>query len=366
MRGDDPKLPAIWSYVSPEARVPQDHPLRPVRLMTERALAELDPLFERLYSKVGRPSIPPEQLLRALLLQLLYSVRSERLLMERLDSDLLFRWFVGLNADDPIWDVTVFTKNRERLLRGEVAAAFFRAIVAQAREAALLSDEHFSVDGTLIEAWAGQKSFRPKGEDGSGTPAAAGGEGDFKGQRRTNETHESTTDPDARLFRKGDGQEARLCFMGHVLMENRSGLAVGGTLTLASGSAEREAALALLRRPRRRRKRRGEQRMTLGADKAYDTTDFVADLRERHITPHVAQNTSNRRSAIDHRTTRHPGYAMSQHARRGIERVNGWVKTTALLRKTRHRGKDRVGWIFTLALAAYDMVRMRTLLAATA
>jgi len=241
MRGDDPKAGAMWSYRTPEQRVPADHPLRPVRAMTERALAELDPLFNRLYAKTGRPSIPPEQLLRALLLQLLYSVRSERLLMERLDYDLLFRWFVGLNADDPVWDVTVFTKNRERLLRGEVAQAFFDAVLRQAREAALLSDEHFSVDGTLVEAWAGQKSFRPK--DGPGGPA--GGAGDFKGQQRRNDTHQSTTDPEARLYRKGHSQEARLCYLGHVLMENRSGLAVAGTLTEANGYAERAAALAL-------------------------------------------------------------------------------------------------------------------------
>ena len=357
MRGDDPKAGALWSYRTPEQRVPEDHPLRPVRAMTERALAELDPLFNRLYAKTGRPSIPPEQLLRALLLQLLYSVRSERLLMERLDYDLLFRWFVGLNADDPVWDVTVFTKNRERLLRGEVAQAFFAAVLRQARERDLLSDEHFSVDGTLVEAWAGQKSFRRK--DGPGGPA--GGAGDFKGQQRRNDTHQSTTDPEARLYRKGHSQEARLCYLGHVLMENRSGLAVAGTLTEANGYAERDAALALLGETRVLRR----EHATLGADRAYDTADFVRAVRALGLTPHVAQNTTNRRSAIDGRTTRHAGYQASGFARRRIERIFGWTKTIGLLRKTRHRGRRRVGWMFTLGLAAHNLVRMRTLMPAT-
>jgi len=359
MRGDDPKAGALWSYRTPEQRVPADHPLRTVRAMTERALAELDPLFSRLYAKGGRPSVPPEQLLRALLLQLLYSVRSERLLMERLDYDLLFRWFVGLNADDPVWDVTVFTKNRERLLRGEVAQAFFAAVLRQARERNLLSDEHFSVDGTLVEAWAGQKSFRPK--DGRGPRGSAPAEGDFRGKPRRNDTHQSTTDPEARLYRKGNGQEAKLSYLGHVLMENRSGLALAGTLTLATGYAEREAALSLLRQTRALR---GEH-ATLGADRAYDTADFVRDVRAEGLTPHVAQNTTNRRSAIDGRTTHHPGYRQSGFARRRIERIFGWLKTIGLLRKTRHRGRRRVGWLFTLGLAAHNLVRMRTLLTAT-
>jgi transposase len=354
MRGDQPGQGAVWSYVRLEERVPADHPLRAIRAMTDRALTELDPLFDQMYSKVGRPSIPPEQLLRALLLQALYSVRSERLLVEELQYNLLFRWFVGLEVDDRLWDVTVFTKNRERLLRGDVAQAFFAAVVAQAREKGLLSDEHFSVDGTLIEAWAGQKSFRPKGGGG----AAPGGSGDFKGERRRNDTHASTTDPDARLYTKAPGQTAHLCFMAHVLMENKNGLAVGGALTSASGSAEREAALEMIRAVR--------PGATLGADKGYDTAAFVAALRERGVVPHVAQNTTRRRSAIDRRTTRHVGYAMSQHARRAIERVNGWTKTIALMRKTRHRGKRRVGWAFTFALAAYDLVRMRSLLAVPA
>ncbi|MDE3193712.1 MAG: IS5 family transposase [Chloroflexota bacterium] len=351
MRREPPDQGAVWSYVRLEERVPQDHPLRRIRAMTDRALRDLDPLFDRLYAKTGRPSIPPEWLLRALLLQALYSVRSERLLMEELQYNLLFRWFVGLEVDDRVWDVTVFTKNRERLLRGDVAQAFFSAVIAQAREQDLLSDEHFSVDGTLIEAWAGHKSFRPKDAAG-GTP---GGSGDFKGRPRRNDTHQSTTDPEARLFRKGDGHEARLAFLGHVLMDHRCGLAVGGTLTAADGFAERAAALALVRSVTRR------PRATLAADKAYDAAELVGALREEGVTPHVAQNTTRRRSAIDGRTTRHPGYAMSQQARRAIERINGWIKTVALMRKTRHRGRRRVGWAFTFALAAYDLVRMRNL-----
>lgn len=358
MRGDDPKAGDMWSYRTPEQRVPADHPLRSVRLMTERALAELDPLFDRLYAKGGRPSVPPEQLLRALLLQLLYSVRSERLLMERLDYDLLFRWFVGLNADDPVWDVTVFTKNRERLLRGEVAQAFFDAVLRQARERDLLSDEHFSVDGTLVEAWAGHKSFRPKDQGGRG---GASGAGNFRGKVRRNDTHQSTTDPEARLYRKGDAHPAVLSYLGHVLMENRSGLAVAGALTAATGYAERDAALALLREIRATRR----PQATLGADRAYDTAEFVRAVRAEGLTPHVAQNITHRRSAIDARTTRHPGYLQSGFARRRIERIFGWTKTIGLLRKTRHRGRARVGWMFTLGLAAHNLVRMRTLMPAT-
>lgn len=355
MRGDDVKQGAMWSYVSPEARIPQDHPLRPIRTMVDQALADLDPLFRRLYSTIGRPSIAPEMLLRALVLQVLYTVRSERLLMEQLDYNLLYRWFVGLNADDPVWDVTVFTKNRERLLGGEIAAAFFERVIAQARTAGLLSDEHFTVDGTLIEAWASQASFRPK--DGSGP--GPGAPGDFKGRRRRNDTHRSTTDPEARLYRKGPSQEARLCYQGHVLSDNRHGLAVGGVVSVASGTAERDAALALIRGARRR------ARATLGMDKGYDSRELVAALRAEQVTPHVSQNTTNRRSAIDGRTTRHPGYAVSQGKRRLAEGVFGWTKTIGLVRKTKHRGRRRVGWMFTFGLAVYDLVRMRTLLAAS-
>lgn len=350
MRGEDARQGSMWSYLSPEARVRNDHPLRPIRAMTDQALIELDPLFAKLYSKIGRPSIPPEQLLRALVLQLLYSIRSERLLMEELDYNLLFRWFVGLSADDPVWDVTVFTKNRERFITGEVAGQFFAAVVGQARGAGLLSDEHFTVDGTLIEAWAGQKSFQPKDKGTGGTP---GSPGDFKGQRRRNDTHQSTTDSQARLFRKGDRQDARLSYLGHVLSDNRHGLAVGGTVTEASGFAEREAALALAEAVPRG--------ATMGCDKAYDTADFVAALRCRGITPHVSQNTSRRRSAIDGRTTRHPGYAMSQSSRRCGERVHGWLKTIGLQRKTHQRGRSRVDAAFVFALAVYDLVRLRSL-----
>jgi transposase len=362
MRGDDLKQGHMWSYLSPEARVPNDHPLRSIKAMTDRALRELDPLFARMYSRIGRPSIAPEMLLRALVLQTLYTVRSERLLMERLDSDMVFRWFVGLNADDPIWDVTVFTKNRERLERDEVAQRFFERVIAQAKEAGLLSDEHFTVDGTLIEAWASHASFKPTdGTADKDEPPGAGGrpgEGDFKGQRRRNDTHRSTTDPDARLYRKGNGQEARLCYLGHVLTENRHGLAVGGEITLATGTAEREAALALINAVPRR------AHATLGCDKAYDARAFVADLRERGVTPHVCRNsTLHRGSAVDGRTTRHPGYEVSQTKRRLAEGVHGWIKTVGLLRKTRHRGTPRVDWVFTFTLAVYDLVRMRKLIA---
>ena len=362
MRGDEPRIDSMWSYRTPEQRVPPDHPLRAIRTMVDRALVELDPVFRRMYSPIGRPSIPPEQLLRALVLQLLYSVRSERLLMEQLDADMRFRWFVGLNADDPVWDPTVFTKNRTRLLKGDVAQRFFAAVLRQAKAADLLNDEHFSVDGTLIEAWASQQSFKPKdpGTRKHRTPRTPpGGAGDFKGQHRSNETHRSTTDPDARLYRTGNAQEARRCYLGHVLSENRHGLAVGGILSQATGTAERDAALALITTLPR------AAHVTLGADKAYDTRDFVAALRAAGVTPHVSQNTTTRRSAIDGRTTRHPGYAVSAFKRRLAEGVFGWTKTVGLLRKTRHRGTTRVGWVFTFTLAVYDLVRMRTLIPVT-
>jgi transposase len=360
MRGGDRNTGAFFSYVSCEARVSKDHPLRAIREIVNTALEALSADFEALYAKVGRPSIAPEKLLRALLLQAFYSVRSERQLMEQLDYNLLFRWFVGLAADDPIWDVTVFTKNRERLVEGEVAAKFLTAVLKEPRVRELLSAEHFSVDGTLIEAWASMKSFRPK--DGSGEPPTAGrnGERDFHGEKRRNETHASTTDPDARLYRKGPGQAAKLAYMGHVLMENRNALVVDTRLTLATGTAEREAALEMAAT------RPGNHRITLGADKAYDTAEFVANLRQCNVTPHVAQSTSNRRSAIDGRTTRHPGYAISSRCRKRIEEIFGWTKATAGLRKTRHRGLTRVGWIFTLTAAAYNLVRLPKLLGAAA
>ena len=358
MRGGDERSEGLFSYVSCEARVPANHPLRAIRAIVDEALEVLSADFAGLYSRIGRPSIPPEKLLRALLLQAFYSIRSERQLMEQMDYNLLFRWFVGLAMDAPIWDVTVFTKNRERLLAGDVAAKFLSAIISQARVQALLSDDHFSVDGTLIEAWASVKSFRSKDEGGPGddddggtvasrgeqaaTPTDRNAGRDFRGEKRSNATHASTTDPDARLFKKARGQAAKLCHMAHVLMENRNGLVVDAILTHATGTAEREAALTMLGRME------GRHRITLGADKNYDTAAFVAALREMGVTPHVAQNNTNRRSAIDGRTTRHPGYGLSQKIRKRIEEVFGWAKTCGTMRKTRHRGQDRVGWSFTL------------------
>ena len=351
MRGEDRPQSVMFSYVHLEDRVPQDHPLRAVRELANEALRRISRRLSARYSHTGRPSIPPEQLLRALLLQCLYTVRSERLLMEQLDYNLLFRWFVGLEMDDPVWDATVFSKNRERLLAGDVAEAFFQAVVAKAREAGLLSDEHFTVDGTLIEAWAGQKSFRPKDEDeGDG---AAPSERDFHGERRKNDTHESKTDPDARLYRKGKGKEARLVHMGHALTDNRHGLVVGTRTTVATGTAEREAAEAMVR------DLGVTKRITLGGDKGYDTRSCIDALRACHVTPHVAQKQD---SAIDGRTTRHAGYGISQWKRKAIEQCFGWMKTVGGLRKTRYRGTERVGWMFTFTLAAYDLVRMRTLL----
>jgi transposase len=359
MRGDDPQQAAMFSYIAPEERVPPDHPLRTIRVMVDALLKELSPRFALLYSSTGRPSIAPEKLLRALLLQVLYTIRSERRLMEQLDYNLLFRWFVGLNMDDPVWDPSTFSKNRERLLKGDVATAFFDQVLAQARERNLLSDDHFTVDGTLIEAWAGQKSFKrkqadppPEPPDDPGNPSI-----DFRGERRTNATHASTTDPEARLFKKAKGQEAKLSYLGHVLMENRHGLVVDSRVTQATGMAEREAALAMAEAIP------GQQRATLGADKNDDTRDFVHELRQLRVTPHVAQNTSGRSSAIDGRTTRHPGYAVSQRKRKCVEEIFGWMKTVGLLRKTRHRGLARVGWMFTFAAAVYNLVRMRTLAA---
>jgi transposase len=355
MRGDDAQQATMWSAVSPEQRVPADHPLRPLRALTNQALADLSPAFEQLYACTGRPSIAPEKLLRALLLQVLYTVRSERLLMEQLDYNLLFRWFVGLNMDDRVWDVTVFTKNRERLLEGDVARAFFERVLEQARQRGLLSDEHFTVDGTLIDAWASLKSFKrkdapPTMPDDPGNPTV-----NFHGERRSNATHASTTDPQALLYRKGDKREAKLCYQGHVLMENRHGLAVDGTLTAATGYGERAGALEMVGRVAR------TGRITLGADKGYDIRDFVGAVRLLDVTPHVAQNTSNRSSAIDARTTRHAGYAVSQEKRKRIEEIFGWLKTVGLLRQTRHRGRARVGWMFLFGLAVYNLVRIRNL-----
>jgi transposase len=359
MRGSDQRSGSLFSYVDLESRVRGDHPLRPIREIVNRALSDLSVEFDAIYAAgVGRPSIPPERLLRALLLQAFYGIRSERQIMERLEYDLLFRWFVGLGVDDAAWDQTTFGKNRDRLLAGDVAHKFLAAVLAHPRVKRLLSTEHFSVDGTLIEAWASMKSFRPK--DGSGEPPATGrnGESDFHGQNRSNETHESATDPDARLYRKGPGREARLCFMGHALMENRHGLVVDACLTKADGHAERIAALHMIE-PRADRPRR----VTLGADKAYDAEDFINELRLINVAPHVAAKA--RGSAIDGRTTRHAGYKISQVIRKRIEEVFGWAKSAAGLRKTRHQGLGRVGWQFTLTMAAYNLIRLPKLLATT-
>lgn len=356
MRGDDPRHEAMFSYITPEARVRPDHPLRPIRQMTDAALARLSRRFDRLYATTGRPSIPPEQLLRALLLQMLYSIRSERLLMEELDYSVLYRWFVGLSLDDPIWDATTFTKNRDRLLDGDIAAAFFAEVLAAIRGDGLLSDEHFTVDGTLLEAWASQKSFKPKGAspppDDPKNPTV-----NFHGQTRRNDTHASTTDPDARLYKKAIGHEAKLAYLGHLLTENRHGLIIDAMVTLATGTAERDAAIAMLEDLPPRRTRR-----TVGADKLFDTRGWVAAVRAMGITPHVAQYVRPRGgSAIDARTTRHPGYAVSQRLRKLIEQVFGWMKTVGLLRKLRHRGRRLVAWMFTFGAAAYNLVRWRNL-----
>ena len=365
MRGGDERQGAMLSYRTMEERIPADHPLRPLRDMVDEALAALSPQFAVLYAPVGRPSIAPERLLRALLLQILFTVRSERQLMEHLEYNLLYRWFVGLGMDEAVWDVTVFTKNRDRLLRGDIAQAFFTQVLAQARP--LLSAEHFTVDGTLLEAWASVKSMVPLSEEETpGAPPAPPDDPgnptvNFHGERRTNATHRSRTDPEARLYKKGKFREAKPSYMGHVLMENRHGLVVNATVTQATGTAEREAALALTAAIPG-----AEHRATLGADKGYDTAAFVADLRARAITPHVAQNTSNRRSAIDARTTRHPGYAVSQRIRKRVEEVFGWLKTIGLMRKLRHRGRATVDWIFVLATAMYNLIRIRTIRQAAA
>jgi len=348
----------MFSYVSPEDRVPADHPLRPIRLMTDIALQALSSAFERMYVAFGRPSIAPEKLLRALLLQVLYSVRSERMLMEQLEYNLLFRWFVGLNMDEPVWVASVFSKNRDRLLEGDIARKFFDEILEQAAAAQLTSDEHFSVDGSLIEAWASQKSFQRKhGADATPPDDPGNPTVNFRGEQRRNETHESKTDPDARLARKSGGHEAKLAYCGNVLIENRNGLVVDTELMQPSGTAERDAAMLMAARIE------GDGRVTVAADKAYDTKDFVAVMRDLNVTPHVAQNEKRPGgSSIDGRTTRHAGYQLSQRKRKRIEEVFGWMKTVGMLRKTRHRGVFKVGWVFTFTAAAYNLVRMRNLL----
>ena len=358
MRGNDHQQTNMYSYLSPEQRVRANHPLRAIRAMADEALQNMSGRFDAMYAKTGRPSIPPEKLLRAQLIQMLYSIRSERLLMEEIDYSMLFRWFLGMNLDEPVWDVTVFTKNRNRLLEGDVAREFLREVVALAQAHGLTSDEHFTVDGTLVEAWASLKSFQRKDDlkrppDDPGNPTV-----NFHGESRSNETHESTTDPDALLARKGSGKEAKLSYNGNLLTENRNGLIVNTELFQANGTAERDAALIMLEQIP------GTRRVTVGGDKGYDTKDFIAECRNLNVTPQVAQNLNrNRGSAVDGRTTRHDGYAVSQRKRKRIEECFGWLKTIALMRKVRHRGIEKVGWVFTFAAAVYNLVRMRNLLA---
>jgi len=359
MRGEDQQQNHMFSYLSPEARVRKDHPLRAIRAMVDEVLRQLSRRFDRMYATVGRPSIAPEKLLRAQLLQMLYSIRSERLLVEELDYNLLFRWFVGLNADEAVWDATTFTKNRDRLLEADVAKEFLTPVVTQARDQVLTSDEHFTVDGTLLEAWASAKSFQPKDRkeppeaDDPGNPTV-----NFCGEKRSNETHQSTTDPEALLARKGPGKEAKLSYSGNLLVENRNGLIVDAEVFQANGTAERDAALVMLEPVA------GSKPVSVGGDKGFDTRDFVQECRHMGVVPHVAQNLARRGgSAIDGRTTRHAGYVISQRKRKRIEECFGWLKTIALLRKVHHRGVCKVHWIFTLACAAYNLVRMRNLAA---
>jgi transposase len=361
MRGSDQRMGELFSYVDLEKRVPAKHPLRLVRSVVNEVLAALDGDFSKAYADSGRPSIAPERLLRALLLQAFYSIRSERQLMEQLDYNLLYRWFVGLGVDEPVWVPTVFTKNRDRLLEADVARKFLAELMEHKQLRKLLSDEHFSVDGTQIVAWASMKSFKAK--DGSDDPSGPGrnGERDFHGERPSNATHVSSTDPEAQLYRKGRGKEAKLSFMGHALMENRTGLVVAAMVTQATGTAEREAAEAMIvhHSP-------GARRLTLGADKGYDAAAFVADMRALNVTPHIAQNLSGRRSAIDARTTRHPGYTVSQQKRKRIEEPFGWGKTIGGLARPMLRGVRRLGFKFTLTMAGYNLIRPPRLIEAPA
>jgi transposase len=347
----------MFSYLSPETRVRQGHPLRAIRIQMDEVLEGLSRVFEAMYSTIGRPSIPPEKLLRALMLQMLYSVRSERLLMEEIDYSILFRWFVGMNLDDKVWDATTFSKNRERLLEADVAKLFLNKVVEQAKAKGWASNEHFTVDGTLLEAWASLKSFQEKDRKDAPPPDDPGNPTvNFHGEKRSNQTHESTTDPDARLARKGNGKEAKLSYTGNLLTENRNGLIMNTETLEATGTAERDAALNMVEEVA------GAGRITLGGDKGYDTRDFVAGCRSLGVTPHVAQNVKRSGgSAIDRRSTRHPGYGISQQKRKRVEECFGWMKTVGTLRKLRHRGIFRVGWVFTFAAAAYNLVRMRNL-----
>jgi len=359
MRGENESTQDMFCYVSPETMVPKDHPLRPLKVMVDTALKEISVHFDAIYSHTGRPSIAPEKLLKASLLQAFFTIRSERQLVEQIGYNLLFRWFLDMALDEKPWNATVFTKNRDRLLKAEISAHFFAAVLAQARRKKLLSSDHFTVDGTLLEAWASIKSFRPKDGPPEG-PVGRNEERDFKGQKLSNATHASVTDPEAKLYRKSSQQGADLYYIGHALMENRNGLVVEATVTQANGTAEREAALAMVKKVAQKKGRK--QRVTLGADKGYDTQEFVEALREHNVTPHVAQNNTKRPSAIDGRTTRHPGYAVSLRIRKRVEEIFGWMKTVGNYRSPKYRGTDRVGWHFTLVAAAYNLVRMRNIL----
>ena len=363
MRGTQDRQVSMLALVSIEGRIPPDHPLRKIKAMADQELLKLSGVFNRMYSTVGRPSVAPEKILKSLLLIALYSVRSERQFCEQLDYNLLFRWFLDMELMEESFDATVFSKNRERLMEHEVGRLFFEAVVGQARGAGLMSDDHFTVDGTLIEAWASLKSFRPKGEDRSGDKDR-GDPGnrwvDFHGEKRSNETHESTTDPDSRLMRKGPGKESKLCYGAHALMENRNGLLVDLLISQATGSCEREVAKSMLKRQRRK----GLRVKSLGGDKGYDTHDFVNFLRGRKIVPHVAANTQRKGgSAIDARTTRHASYSISQRIRKRVEEIFGWMKTVGGFRKTRFRGTDRTQLAAWWVGAAYNLVRMAKLVA---
>lgn len=356
MRGFERQSDALFVYISPESFVPKDHPLRPIRQMVDAALDELSPVFCQMYSHTGRPSVPPEQLLKAMLLQVLYSIPSNVKLVEQIHFSLLFRWFLGLGLDEQVWDHSSFSKNQERLIETDVAAKFLTAVLEQAKNKKLLSKDHFSVDGTLIQAWASIKSFKPRDDDQE-PPTGKNPTRDFRGEKLVNDTHASTTDPQARLYRKSSTHEAKMSFAAHVLTENRNGLVMVSTVTEADGFAEREAAEKMLAKmaPRKRR-------ITVAADKNYDTKGFVKAARKLKVTPHVAQNTErNGGSAIDGRTTRHSGYAVSQKFRKRIEEVFGWLKTTGQFRQTRYRGVTKINWYFTLAVTAYNLVRMRNL-----
>jgi transposase len=355
MRGNNEQQAAVMLYITPEQKVPQDHPIRALKPIVDRALSDMSPVFSQMYKRIGRPSIPPEHLLKACLLIGLYSVRSERQFCERLEYDLLFKWFLDQNIDTPAFDASSFSKNRERLLEHDVVRQFFEAVLEEARRRGLLSEEHFTVDGTLLEAWASMKSMRPRDQDDDDGPSNGfkNRDVDYHGEKRSNETHVSRTDPEARLMRKGRGKEAKLSYAEHVLMENRNGLVVDWDLTRATGRAEREAALSMLDRLPGKKRRR-----TLGADKGYDTREFVAELRQRKVTPHVAQNQSGRRSAIDGRTTSHGGYRVSQRVRKRVEEVFGWVKTTGGGRKLRYIGVERNRLWAGMTATAYNLVRM--------